>query len=580
MHVAKLIAGKALYGALCLLAAVLLVVAGYAHKVVGLVNATGQGITIKGSPSLGSSMNILVMGLESRTNYEGQTLPNSLLTAMHAGSAAAVNAGQLGSQDTNTLILIHVFAGGKKAVGFSIPRDDLVTYPQAYDGQTEGKIDGAYAYAYVQYVSQHLGKEDSNDLYLHANQAGQAATIATVQAVTGQTVNHFVEVNLAGFYYLAAAFGGIEVCIQPYPGNNGLNLTDHDPFTGTDNSGFNAYEDGYSKKKGGAQYLHLGAAQSLAFVRSRDTLPGTDLGRTKRQQAVIDYLVYQLKHEGVFSDLGKLNSLLSSADQYLRTDATFNLLDFAIDMHALSGQNVSFTTLPFTPENNVPVPGYPGPQDVNIIDVPAIQQLVKSAFDPQPTSQPGAKRATSTASPAASVPPASGVTADVYNGNPGVSGLAAQVAQALVALGYKSGEVGNSSAQAQAVQPGTQVFYGAGASANAQQIATQFGTTATALSTLPADHVEVLIGSTVTAVPAGLTPSSTATASPAAVGPGIASTATSGTQSTSAEVLGTHAAAGPSATPTPSPSSSTGTSGTGGSVTVAPNAPYGIPCVY
>ncbi len=112
----------------CLFAAVLLVVAGYAHKVVGQVNATGKGITIKGSPSVGA-MNILVMGLESRTNYQGQTLPNSLLTAMHAGNASAVNAGQVGSQDTNTLILIHIFAGGKKAVGFSIPRDDLVTYP-------------------------------------------------------------------------------------------------------------------------------------------------------------------------------------------------------------------------------------------------------------------------------------------------------------------------------------------------------------------------------------------------------------------------------------------------------------------
>ena len=136
---------------------------------------------------------------------------------MHAGNASAVSAGQVGSQDTNTLILIHIFAGGKKAVGFSIPRDDLVTFPQAYDGQSEGKIDAAYAYAYYQYLNQHLGKESNADLYLHANQAGQAATIATVQSVTGQHVDHFVEVNLAGFYYLASAFGGIEVCIQPYP---------------------------------------------------------------------------------------------------------------------------------------------------------------------------------------------------------------------------------------------------------------------------------------------------------------------------------------------------------------------------
>jgi anionic cell wall polymer biosynthesis LytR-Cps2A-Psr (LCP) family protein len=575
----KLIAGKALYGVLCLFAAVLLVVAGYAHKVVGQVNATGQGITIKGgSTAVTGAMNILVMGLESRTDYRGQTLPNSLLTAMHAGRASAVSAGQVGSQDTNTLILIHIFAGGKKAVGFSVPRDDLVTYPQAYDGQTEGKIDGAYAYAYVQYVNQNIGKESNDDLYLHANQAGQAATIATVSAVTGQRIDHFAEVNLAGFYQLAASFGGIEVCIQPYPGNKGLNLTDYDPFTGTDNSGFDAYKDGYNKKKGGPQYLHLAAAQALAFVRSRDTLPGTDLGRTKRQQAVIDYVIYQLKHDGVFGDLARLNSLLGNADKYLITDARFNLLDFATDMRALNGQDLSFTTLPFTPENNVPVPGYPSPQDVNIISVPAIQKLVASAFDPQPAGPPaGAKAAAgkATASPAV-LAPASSVTVDVYNGDPNAGGLAAQVAQALAGLGYQAGKVENASAQAQAVQPGTQIFYGAGTAANAQQIAVQFGATAKALGSLPAGHVEVLIGSTVTAVPAGIAATSTATAG----------TQTTGTQSTDAQVIGVQvtggqqAAAGPSTTPTPSSTAGASTSGTGGSVTVAPNAPYGIPCVY
>jgi anionic cell wall polymer biosynthesis LytR-Cps2A-Psr (LCP) family protein len=390
----KVIAGKVVYVLVCLGAAVLLVVAGYAHKVVGLTTAIGQGIPIDNGaispgPTVGA-MNILVMGLESRTNYEGQTLPNSLLTAMHAGNASSVSAGQVGSQDTNTLILIHIFAGGQKAVGFSIPRDDLVTYPHTYDGQSEGKIDGAYAYAYVQYLSQHSGSERGATLYLHANQAGQAATIATVQSVTGQHIDHFVEVNLAGFYYLAAAFGGIEVCLQPAPAQGGFpagaNLTDTDTlvYPPTDNSGFNAYKDGYSKKQGGAQYLHLSAAQSLAFVRSRDTLPGVDLGRTKRQQATIDYVIYELKHEGAFADLGKLNALLDTASQYLITDSTFDLLDFATDMRALDGQNLSFQTLPYTPENNVYVPGYPGLQDVNIIDLKAIKALVSDAFNPPP----------------------------------------------------------------------------------------------------------------------------------------------------------------------------------------------------
>src|ERR1700753_3092180 len=169
----KWIAGKAVYVLVCLGAAVLLTVAGYAHKVVGQTTALGQGIPISASPTVGA-MNILVMGLESRTNYEGQTLPNSLLTAMHAGNSSSVSAGQVGSQDTNTLILIHIFAGGQRAVGFSIPRDDLVKYPHSYDGQSVGKIDGAYAYAYVQYLGQHQGKESGASLYLHANQAGQA----------------------------------------------------------------------------------------------------------------------------------------------------------------------------------------------------------------------------------------------------------------------------------------------------------------------------------------------------------------------------------------------------------------------
>jgi LCP family protein required for cell wall assembly len=577
-HLVKMIAGKVLYGAFCLLAAVLLVVSGYAHKVVHLASNLEKGIAISGSgvsvsgPNVPAE-NILVMGLESRTNYQGQTLPESLLVAMHAGDASSVAAGELGSQDTNTLILIHIFAGGKKAVGFSIPRDDLVTYPETYDGQTEGKIDGAYAYAYVQYVNEYYGKQSNSDLYLHANQAGQAATIATVQSVTGQHIDHFVEVNLAGFYYLAQAFGGIEVCIEPAPAQGGFpagaNLTDIDTLVSppTDNSGFNAFLDGYSKKKGGAQYLHLNAPQALAFVRSRDTLPGVDLGRTKRQQATIDYVIYQLKHEGAFSDIGKLDSLLGAASQYLITDSTFNLLDFATDMRALSGQNLSFQTLPYTPENDVEVPGYADPQDVNIIDIPAIQKLVQDTFDPPAAPAPaGAEGATPTASAsaAASVPAPATVTVDVYNGDPAANGLADQTSAALVALGYKAGAVANSSVQSQTVQSGTQIFYGAGTSANAQQIAIQFGATATALAALPAGHVEVLIGSGVTQVPAGLTSSS----------------ATSGTQSTSAKLVGGQALVDPSPTPSSSSTSGAGSSGTGGTVTVAPNAPYGIPCVY
>src|ERR1700721_1161724 len=147
------IAGKVGYGASCLLAAVLLVVSGYAYKVDGLVTGLASSNAISGGAQTGA-MNILVMGLESRTNYQGQTLSSQLLTAMHAGSVYGVNNEGVGGQDTNTMILIHIFAGGQKAVGFSIPRDDWVTFPQAYDGQSQGKVDQAYGLAYAQSLQQ------------------------------------------------------------------------------------------------------------------------------------------------------------------------------------------------------------------------------------------------------------------------------------------------------------------------------------------------------------------------------------------------------------------------------------------
>ncbi|MGH3282114.1 MAG: LCP family protein, partial [Trebonia sp.] len=341
-----------------------------------------------------------------------------------------------------------------------------------------------------------------------------------------------------------------------------LNLTDKDPFAGTDNSGFDAYKDGYDRARGGAQYLHLDAAQSLAFVRSRDTLPGTDLGRTKRQQAAIDYVIWNVRHEGLYSDLGKMNSLLSTASKYLITDSTFNLLDFAPSMRALTGKNLGFTTLPFTPEEGVSVPGYPQPQDINVIDVQKIQQIVKNAFYPS----------ASAANPGPSVPVPSGVTVDVYNGNPNASGLAANVKTALTGLGYKAGVAENASQQSETVRPATQVFYGSGASANAQQIALEFGTTATQLDSLQAGHVEVLLGSTATKVPTGLIPTAAATQG----------TQDTGTQDTGAQVIGARPADGLAVTSSPTAARTPTATGSAaaGSVTVGPNAKYGIPCVY
>ena len=81
---------------------------------------------------------------------------------------------------------------------------------------------------------------------------------------------------------------------------------------------------------------------------------------------------------------------------------------------------------------------------------------------------------------------------DVYNGG-STQGLAGQVSAALVKDGYKAGQIGNTGALTT-----TQVLYGTGSAASASKIASLFGVTATASSTVAAGHVQVMLGANAT----------------------------------------------------------------------------------
>jgi LCP family protein required for cell wall assembly len=509
------IAGKAGYAVCCILSALILVGSGFAYYVRAQVDAIGGSNAISGGPQTGP-MNILLMGLESRTDWAGNILPPDLLRALHAGSYQEVLNGT-GGQDTNTLILIHIFAGGNKAVGFSIPRDDWVTFPKPYDGQSQGKIDQAYGLAWAQSLSKTVNSKMSrNARYKMANEAGQLAAIDTVQALTGVHVDHFAEVNLAGFYELAKSFGGIEACLKSW--NGGQNL--HDA-----NSGFNQKHAGY---------LHLSAKQTLAFVRERDNLPNGDLDRTHRQQAVIDYVIWKLGHQGIFTSIGQLSSLLSVAKRYVITDEGWQLLDFASEMKSLTGSHLTFITAPV-----ITTDGHMDGQDVNLINPAAIKKEVRRTFYPPASKRPAAKGPVPGQSTVPSLSPGQ-TTVDVLNGG-APAGMAGAMSRALTAAGYQKGRVANTSPQAN-----TQVLYGAGAKASAGKIAGAFqGITATASSSVAAGHVELLLAADATVVPAN---------------------------------LGTASAPPPSPSSTPTSSSNDGQAGK--PVKVKSNARYGIPCVY
>jgi hypothetical protein len=145
------------------------------------------------------------MGLESRRDWNGNILPPSILAKLHAGNAQQVANGT-GGNATNTLILIHIPAGGKKAVGFSIPRDDWVNFAGTVGPQQQGKIDQAYGvsmyYQEAKLRAQNPGLSQDQLAFL-GNEAGRAAAVATVEKLTGVHIDHFAEVNLDGFYELA-----------------------------------------------------------------------------------------------------------------------------------------------------------------------------------------------------------------------------------------------------------------------------------------------------------------------------------------------------------------------------------------
>jgi LCP family protein required for cell wall assembly len=444
-------AGRIGYALSCILMAVVLVASGFSYFVIRDISSIGGSHAIVSGPSIGAQ-NILLMGLESRRDWNGNVLPRSILAKLHAGSRQGVLNG-VGGNDTNTLILIHVFAGGKRAVGFSIPRDDWVNFAGTVGPQQQGKIDQAYGVS--MYYQQGLLRQkrpnlSQDQLAFLGNEAGRKAAVQTVEKLTGVHIDHFAEVNLDGFYELARVFGGVEVCLNQ------------------------AISDSFSGAHFRAGYQHLGASQALAFVRQRHGLPNGDLDRTHRQQAFVDSVLYQLRTEGVLNDLSKIRALIAVAHRYVITDSGWNLLDFAAEMRSLTGKHLIFRTLP--------IKGYAviGGQDANVVDAAQIRAIVHAAFNPATVAKRAHRRARGK------------TVVDVLNGG-STPGLAARVSEAFVKAGYRAGRVANTS-----YRTTTAVLYGPGAAAPGRKIAALFGGTAAASASLAPHHVEVLLGTAAT----------------------------------------------------------------------------------
>ena len=216
------------------------------------------------APSLGQggddgAIDILLVGMDSRTDAHGNALSAQELATLKAGDETATN--------TDTIILVRIPNNGKSATAISIPRD---TYVFAR-GLGKTKINGVYGQTReekrVSLVQSGVAPAEAE---AEGTKAGREALIKTVADLTGVTVDHYAEIGLLGFALITDALGGVQVCLKDPV---------FEPLSGADFP---------------AGQQRLNGAEALSFVRQRHDLPHGDLDRVVRQQVVMASLAHHV----------------------------------------------------------------------------------------------------------------------------------------------------------------------------------------------------------------------------------------------------------------------------------------------
>jgi LCP family protein required for cell wall assembly len=297
-----------------------------------------------------------------------------LLDAIHAGP----DEGQL---HTDTIILLHVPAlPGEPAVAVSIPRDSYVALA---DGSGKHKINSAYNRGVVA-AERELKTQGLTgpELDKRGREAGRSALIATIESLTGTSIDHYAEINLAGFVELTDALGGVPVC---------LNKPVHDTYSGVDLP---------------AGYQTVSGPVALAFVRQRHGLDGGDLDRIARQQAFIAGLTQRLQSEGALTDPATLSRLLEVVTRHVVIDKGWDVQQAAAQVGRVAGADLRFRTIPTgRPDLETPADGM-----AVQIDPAAVRAFVSEQFSASTTTSTPTASAAPTAPATATSPPTASAT--------------------------------------------------------------------------------------------------------------------------------------------------------------------------
>ena len=301
---------------------------------------------------LDGAVDILLVGMDSRTDAQGNPLPREVLDMLHAGDAD-------GEKQTDTMILVHIPQDGRRAVAISFPRDSWV---ELAGGFGKHKLNGAFVYAYNEKFRQ--AQQQGADVAAadkQAKVAGRKNLIATLESFMGKPgmIDRYAEVNLASFYEVTKAIGGVDVC---------LNEPVHESKSGVD-------------LPAGPQTIS--GVQALAFVRQRYDLQNGDLDRIARQQAFLSGLARKVLSRDVLTNPGKVADVITAVKKSVVLSDNWDLAEFAAQMRGLNSGNVEFRTIPVQ-----------GPAVIGGADVMRVDPVQVHRFVDQLTREPGATTTT------------------------------------------------------------------------------------------------------------------------------------------------------------------------------------------
>ncbi|MCA1227192.1 LCP family protein [Saccharopolyspora sp. 6M] len=424
----------------------------------GALNGVTGGLS--GSDVIGSGLNspdgatdVLLVGNDSRTDADGNPLPEEVLKELRATDDE-------GGDLTDTMILVRIPNGGQRASAVSFPRDTMV---QLGNGYGEQKLNSALgrAKSEARHRLEQDGVTDPKQLELQSKAEGQKFLIKTIEELSGASIDHYAEVNLLGFYDVTKAVGGVEVCLNE--------AVDDSAHSGA------VFPAGRQTVEG---------ADALAFVRQRYGLPNYDLDRVVRQQVFMSGLANKILSAGTLGNPVRLGELIGALQKSVVVDSGWDIMEFAQQMHGIAGGDIDFHTIP------VELVGPSGREDVqadedevhrfvaNLLLSPQ-ERAVRQQAERSPEAQPETSESSSPAE----------VSVDVYNAS-GITGLAAGVANHLAAQGFGTGSTGNAASASS-----SSVRVAAGEQDAGEQVAAALGGIPVRTSgSVPAGTAEVYLG--------------------------------------------------------------------------------------